>query len=172
MLHIPRLQTPTIHDPHWKGLRAVALLEFAKGVIVVLAYFGLISLVHRDLWEVTESMLEVLHIDPNRYIGQAFLYLADRITDMKWWTIAAVVAAYTSLRFVEAYGLWRARAWAEWIALVSGSFYLPFEIYELARKPTLLHGAVLLINIVIVLYMLYLRTWGRTEERPQYQPGD
>ena len=169
---IPRSQTPTIHDPHWKGLRAVALLELAKGVLVLLAYFGFISLMHRDLWEVTESMLEALRIDPDRYVGQAFLHLADRITDMKWWTIAAVVAAYTSLRFIEAYGLWKARAWAEWIALVSGSLYLPFEIYELARKTTLIHGAVLLINIVIVVYMLYLRTWGRTEGRPEYQPGD
>src|SRR5205807_8028700 len=102
---IPRSQTPTIHDPHWKGLRAVALLELAKGVLVLLAYFGFISLMHRDLWEVTESMLEALRIEPDRDVGHAFLHLADRLTDMKWLTIVAVVAGCPSLRFIGPYGL-------------------------------------------------------------------
>ena len=158
--------------PHLKGLRTVASLEFLKGVAVLLLGFGLISLVHRDAWEVAENFLEFLRINPDHRYAQVFLDLADRLNDMQLWQVAAVAATYSILRFVESYGLWRARAWAEWLALASGMIYLPFEIYELARKPTPIRVAILLINVAIVLYMLYLRTWGRTEQTRAYEAGD
>ena len=72
-------------------------------------------------------------------------------------------AAYSIVRFVEAYGLWRERTWAEWFALISGALYVPFEVYELVRRPTLIHVAVLLINLAVVFYMLYLRLSAPTE---------
>jgi uncharacterized membrane protein (DUF2068 family) len=151
-------------EPHLKGLRLVASLEFAKGVAVLLLGFGLV-LVHGQAWEVAENFLEVLHINPDHRYAQAFLNLADRFSDTKLWVVAATLAAYSVLRFVETYGLWRARAWAEWLAFASGSLYLPFEIYELLRRPSLMHVSILVINVVIVLYMLYLRTWGRSQTR-------
>ena len=39
------------------------------------------------------------------------------------------------LRFIEAYGLWYIRPWAEWMAIASGSIYIPFEVADLLRKP-------------------------------------
>ena len=45
-------------------------------------------------------------------------------------------AGYGIVRGVEAYGLWHARRWAEWFAALSGGIYVPFEIYELATKPS------------------------------------
>jgi hypothetical protein len=38
---------------------------------------------------------------------------------------------YASIRFVEAYGLWHELAWSEWFGAISGSIYLPIEVYEL-----------------------------------------
>jgi uncharacterized membrane protein (DUF2068 family) len=63
------------------------------------------------------------------------------------------------LRFAEAFGLWKARAWAEWIALVSGAIYIPFEIYKLAHKVSLFHAGILLINLAVVAFMFYLRIY-------------
>src|SRR5438309_2666144 len=151
-------------EPHLKGLRLVASLEFAKGLAVLLLGFGLV-LVHGQAWEVAENFLEVLHISPDHRYAQVFLNLADRFSDTRLWVVAATAVAYSILRFAEAYGLWRARAWAEWLAFASGSLYLPFEIYELVRKPSLMHVSILVINVVIVLYMLYLRSWGRAQTR-------
>jgi ABC-type amino acid transport substrate-binding protein len=70
---------------------------------------------------------------------------------------------YSAMRFVEAYGLWKRRVWAEWFALISGALYVPFEAYELVRRPTLIHLAVLVINLGIVFYMLYLRLTANAE---------
>jgi uncharacterized membrane protein (DUF2068 family) len=160
---------------HLKGLRTVASLEFIKGVLALIAVAGVLSLLHRDTWDVVESILGFLHINPERHLAQVLLDRADRITDKNLWQVAALAFAYATLRFVEAYGLWRARPWAEWLAFGSGCLYLPFEILELARRPSLIHAAILAINLIIVVYMLYLRTWGRASVvsgAGAYQEGD
>jgi len=152
------------HNPHsgqLKALRAVASVEFLKGLVVLLAGFGVMSLVHRDVWDVTESFLEWLHISPDAHYAQVFLNLADQVTDAKLWGVALGALAYSSLRFAEAYGLWRERAWAEWLALISGAIYLPFEIYELIRRPDFIRLAIFLVNLAVVLYMVYLRMQAR-----------
>jgi uncharacterized membrane protein (DUF2068 family) len=84
------------------------------------------------------------------------------------WALAAGALAYSIVRFVEAYGLWNRRVWAEWFALLSGMLYIPFEVYEVLDRATKLRFAVLAINIVIVLYMAWIRVaaWRRDRVRP------
>ena len=64
------------------------------------------------------------------------------------------------MRFIEAYGLWQVRAWAEWFAIVSGGVYLPIELYELVRHATGVKAVVLVVNTGIVAYLVYFR-WSK-----------
>ena len=139
----------------------MASVEFLKGLVVLLAGFGVLSLVHRDAWDVAESFLEWLHISPETHYAQVFLNLADQVTDAKVWAVAIGAMAYSCLRFAEAYGLWRERVWAEWLALVSGAIYLPFEIFELARRLDWVRAAIFLVNLAVVIYMAFLRMQAR-----------
>ena len=144
-------------------LRAVATFELTKGLIVLLAACGVLLLVHReDPWDIADGLLRLLHISPDHHFAQVFLDWADNLTEAKLWAVAAVAAAYSALRFVEAYGLWYARAWAEWIALISGTLYLPFEIYNLLHRQSLFHVSILLINLAVVLYMGYALKTGES----------
>jgi uncharacterized membrane protein (DUF2068 family) len=163
------------HDPHprqLKALRAVASVEFIKGLIVLLAGFGVLSLVHRDAWDVAESFLEWLHISPDAHYAQVFLNLADQVTDAKLWGAAILALGYSALRFAESYGLWRERAWAEWLALISGAIYLPFEIYELARRPDWIRLLIFVVNLAVVLYMAHLRMLARGAIENSYGTAD
>ena len=54
-------------------------------------------------------------------------------------TVLTIATVYSSLRFIESYGLWRQRVWAEWLAIISGAMYLPLELYKLVRRPNLPH---------------------------------
>jgi uncharacterized membrane protein (DUF2068 family) len=150
----------------------VASVEFIKGLIVLLAGFGVLSLVHRDAWDVAENFLEWLKISPDSQYAQVFLNLADQVTDAKLWAVALGAAAYSTLRFVEAYGLWRERAWAEWLALISGAIYLPFEVYEVVRRPDWVRFTILAVNLAVVLFMAYLRMQGRTRMESSYGAAD
>ena len=147
-------------------LRTVAALELAKGMIVLLSACGVLLLVHReDPWDIADGFLKLLHISPDHHFAQVFLNWADSLTETKVFAVAGVAVAYSVLRFVEAYGLWYARAWAEWIALVSGMLYLPFEIYKLIHHPGPFHIWVFLINLAIVLYMAYELKTGESIHR-------
>jgi uncharacterized membrane protein (DUF2068 family) len=147
-------------------LRAVSTFELTKGLIVLLAACGVLLLVHReDPWDIADGLLKLLHISPDHHFAQVFLDWADSLTETKVWAVAGVAVGYSLLRFVEAYGLWFAKAWAEWIALISGTLYLPFEVYKLIHRQSVFHVSVLLINLAVVLYMVYALKTGESPHR-------
>jgi uncharacterized membrane protein (DUF2068 family) len=161
---------PQSHDHNLQALRAIASFELTKGMIVLFAGLGVLFAVGHDPWDVADGVLRLLHISPDHHFAQLFLNWADSLTDAKLWTVAAAAGAYAILRFLEAYGLWYARTWAEWIALISGAMYLPFEIYKLIHRQSLLHISILVINLIIVLYMAYLLKTGKGRQYPSHPP--
>lgn len=149
---------------HLAGLRAVASLEALKGILAIIAGIGLFTLLHKDLGDVAEKIVEALHLNPAHRIAHAFINAADRVSDNRIVTIACIAFGYAVIRFIEAYGLWHARTWAEWFAIISGAAYLPWEILEVVKHPNhLIRWLVLVINIVVVLYMIYVR-WDTLKE--------
>ena len=139
-----------------QALRTVAFLEFAKGVAVLAAAF---SLYWVDPTDVVGAFLDFLHISPDHHLAQALLRSADFLGNTSMWSVILVACVYSALRFAEAVGLWKARPWAEWIALVSGAMYLPFEIFNLAHRVSLFHASILIVNLAVVAYMFYLRIY-------------
>ncbi len=143
------------------GLRAIALFEAAKGALVLVAGFGLARLVHRDVQQVAEELVERLHLDPAKKYPRIFIDLAANLSDTQLWALAAFATAYAALRFAEAYGLWFGRRWGEWIAAVSGGIYVPVEIYELSRGASWIKLGALILNAAVVGYMCYVLWRGR-----------
>jgi len=141
------------------------MFEFFKGVFVVLMGFCALALVHKDVWLYAESLLALFHISTDRKSAQLFLDFADSVTDARLWAAARIAFAYSALRFTEAYGLWHTRTWAEWVALVSGTLLLPLEIRELMRGLSMLRAVLLVGNLAIVLYMLYVIRANRRERQ-------
>lgn len=151
------IQAGKEHRARTQALRTVALMEFVKGLLVLTAALGVAFFV--DAKDVAEWLLNLLHISPDRHIAHLLLRLAGRLSDAKVWVVVTVSCSYSGLRFVEAYGLWRARAWAEWVAMISGALYLPIEIQLLAHRVSLLHVSFLVVNIAVVAFMFYLRIY-------------
>lgn len=161
------MRHPTPEPPRRQRrvLQTVALVEFFKGVFVTLMGICALLLVHKDAWLYAESLLAVFHINTDRRIAQMFLDFADNITDAKLWAAARLAFAYSLLRFTEGYGLWNCRTWAEWVAAISGTLLLPLEIRELFRRVTLLRSGLLIGNVAIVLYMVYIIVVNRREHK-------
>ena len=143
------------------GLRTVAIFEATKGLLVVIAGLGLLALIHRDAQEVAEAFVRHLHLNPARHYPRIFIQAAGRVTSGHLWFLACGAFAYATVRFIEAYGLWHMRAWAEWFAIISGSIYLPVEIYELVRYPSLVKAVVMAVNVMVVGYIVWIRIIDR-----------
>lgn len=157
--HVDRNLRELESHSHKSGLRTVAVFEAIKGVLALVAAFLFIMMLRQDvdLENAAENLLYFLHIDPDRRMSQAFLDAAGHIMETKIHTVIVLVLVYVTLRFVESYGLWNQRAWAEWLAIISGCIYLPFELVRLVQAPNAFHWAVLLINIGIVIYIAWVR---------------
>lgn len=136
------------------ALRTVAVLEAAKGLLVLVAGIGVLSFVHHDAQRVAERLVGHLHLNPASRYPRIFLEFAAKATDSRLRTLAALAAGYALVRFIEAYGLWLERRWAEWFAAVSGGIYIPFEIYKLFHGEAWLSLGALLGNVVIVGLMI------------------
>ena len=156
-----------IHRRQRRVLRAVAAFEFFKGSFVIVMGITALALVHKDVWLYAESLLAVLHISTDRRSAQMFLDFADNVTDASLWAAARIAFAYAALRFTEAYGLWKERTWAEWVALISGALLLPLEVRQLLRGVTWLRSALFIGNVAVVLYMLYIIISNRRERREE-----
>ena len=68
--------------------------------------------------------------------------------------IGAGAIAYGLLEVTEGVGLWMRKRWAEWLTVIATSLLVPFEIYELIQRPSLLKAVGLAVNVLIVLYLL------------------
>ena len=162
MLSAPKID---LHTAQKNLLRAVASFEFAKGIFVLLIGISALLLVHKDAWRYAESLLGLLHISTDRHWAQLFLDFADNLTDARLWAAAELAFTYSALRFAEAYGLWKQRTWAEWLAFVSGTLLLPLEVRELMRGITIVRSVMFAANLGIVLYMFFLLRAGRRRRR-------
>ena len=132
------------------SLRTVALFEAAKGALALAAGLGLLSLLHRDVAQLAHALVHHLHLNPDWRLIQDFLRQSDELSRSRELMLAAGAALYASVRFVEAWGLWFQRRWAEWFAAVSGAVYVPFELRELLVRPGWLSVLLLLANLAVV----------------------
>ena len=162
--------TPGAPVAHKKGLRTIAVVEAFKGAIVLIIGFGLLSFLGRDAEEFAEHLVNRLHLNPAHHYPQIFIQAMGDVTDSGLWMLAGLAAIYSIIRFVEAYGLWYHRRWAEWLAALSGGVYVPVEIYEIAHRASWLKIGALVVNLVIVAYMVWLLTENRRLAR-KAEPG-
>jgi uncharacterized membrane protein (DUF2068 family) len=122
---------------------------------VLVAGFGLIELMHREGDQVAELLVSHLHLNPANQHARIFVELLADLASGRLWLLASLALTYACVRFIEAYGLWRNRAWAKWVAALSGGIYVPFEVYELYLGFSWLKVGALVVNVAVVAYMAH-----------------
>lgn len=142
------------------ALHAIALFEAVKGLAAIAASLGLLSLAHHDVRAMAYALIGHFHLDPDAHYPRVLLDYASMLADANLRQVVGLAWLYASIRLTEGYGLWRDRAWAEWLAALSGAVYLPLEWSHLVKHPSVINGAVLLGNIAVVTYMV-VRLWQR-----------
>ena len=143
-----------------KVVRVIAVVEAIKGLLALALGFGLLGLVHRNVAAAAAAILRFTPFDPAGRYPRALLDAARGVTDPQLMLLGALALIYATIRGAEAYWLWQSQFWAEWFALGSAAFYLPFEIYELTQGVTWLLLGVLLVNVAIVAYLAHTLRHG------------
>ena len=71
--------------------------------------------------------------------------------------VGVAIAGYALLEGVEAVGLWLGRRWAEYLTFVATTLFVPYELYELYGKITVIRVGAFVINLAILLYLLWAK---------------
>jgi len=134
-------------------LRLIALERLIRGVVLIVAGGYLLTHLGSDLGRIADRTMRALELDTRR----PFLHhIIDKLHRLHARTVVITgVAAlgYGLLEIVEGVGLWLDMLWAEYLTVIATSLLVPLELYELARKPTLLKAAGIAVNIAIVVYL-------------------
>jgi uncharacterized membrane protein (DUF2068 family) len=69
--------------------------------------------------------------------------------------LGAGVILYALLELTEGVGLALRRRWAEYLTVIATGVLIPFEIWEVAHRLTLLRAGSLLVNVAVVGYLGY-----------------
>jgi len=80
--------------------------------------------------------------------------------------LGAALAADAGLAALEGWALARGHRWGEWLVVVTTGSLLPWEAWELIRRPSLVRLLLLLVNLAVVLY-LALRIVRRRRSAPR-----
>ena len=137
-----------------KGLLALALFKWFKGLVLFLLAVGFLKLMHHDVEAYFENLLNQFRIDPdNRYLG-ALLAKLDLLDDKRIKALSGFTFAYSVLFLVEGTGLFFEKRWAEYLTIVATVSFIPIEIYELLKAPSALKCATLVINVVIAVFLV------------------
>ena len=155
--------------PRGRALRDLFILRFLavervlRGVLVVLAAWA--------VWKFSNSQDAMRRLFENdltvfRPVAHHFGYDLDhspvvgtiqKTFDYKkvhLQEVAALMLGYGLIEFVEGAGLWFAKRWAEYLAVVATAAFLPVEVYELTEKMSWFKVGTLALNVLAVLYIL------------------
>jgi uncharacterized membrane protein (DUF2068 family) len=143
-------------------LRLLALERFGKGILVLAAAYGLFRFrshhdaiqraFHEDL-PLLQPLADKLGWDlEDSSIVHTIRTVVEAKTNVLLWLAVALIV-YGGLQIIEGFGLWLLKRWGEYFAVVATSLFIPFEIYELYERVTVLRVSALIVNIAAVLYI-------------------
>jgi len=151
------------------GLRGIAIFEAGKGLLGVVGAIWVLTLLHKDMHLVAGHIVKFLHLNPDRSLYRSLLHAIGGVTPGGLLLYALLIMLYADIRFAQAVGLWLKKEWAEWFALISGSLYLPVEIYHLVHRPTIFKLGLLTVSALIVVYMAWFLMDSHRKKKEEKQ---
>jgi uncharacterized membrane protein (DUF2068 family) len=142
------------HRHRW--LELIGVLKLLKGAFFVALGFGLLRILHHDLYMFALQTVEALHLDPDRIAIARLLEKVTLLNVHRMKQLSALVFIYAALDFIEGIGLVLEKRWAEYFTLILTVALLPLEAIKLIYHPNHWTLCILLANILIASYLAWL----------------
>jgi uncharacterized membrane protein (DUF2068 family) len=137
-------------------LRGIALFKLAKAALLIILGVTALRLVNADIVSGLENWVPQIGFGPaSHYVGYVILK-ASELTPSKIRDAGVGSFIYAALFLTEGLGLWFLKRWAEWMTIVITSSLVPVEVWEIVRRPHWGKVVVLVINLALVAYLVWL----------------
>jgi uncharacterized membrane protein (DUF2068 family) len=139
-----------------RGLLTIGLFKLGKAILFFGIGVGAIHMLHKDVGDEVMRLAMALKFDPESRFVSILLEKADLIDAHRLREIGLATFAYSALALTEGVGLLLEKVWAEYLTLTLTISFLPWELYELARRPSWFRLGLLVINLIVLGYLVWL----------------
>jgi uncharacterized membrane protein (DUF2068 family) len=139
-----------------RGLLLIGLFKLAKSIFFFCIGVGAIHLLHKDLGDEVLRLATRFNFDPESRVVSLLMEKVDLIDAHRLREIGFATFAYSALALTEGIGLLREKEWAEYLTLILTISFLPWELFELVRRPDWFRLGLLLINLAVLAYLVWL----------------
>ena len=141
---------------HARGLLLIGIFKLSKALFSIALGVGALKLLHHDVASVVLRVVDALRIDPeSRFVG-LLMSRADLIGATQLRHFSLLTFGYAALCLIEGTGLMLEKRWAEYFTVSLTVLALPWEGFELFKEFTTLRIALLLVNLVVLAYLVWL----------------
>jgi len=135
-------------------LRLIAAFKFSQAFALIAVALGAFQLLRPEIAEMVQDWVHNLPIESEQNAVQHFAGWLVDLAPHQVMGLGAGALLYALLFLVEGVGLWRGKAWAEWLTVVATGLPIPVELYEVARHVTPLRVVALVLNVAVVALLL------------------
>jgi uncharacterized membrane protein (DUF2068 family) len=139
------------------GLYLIIGGKLIKGVVLFLLAMSVFSLKDKNLPDLFHRFLVFIHEDPEKLFFTEVAEKIREITPEGMRQVAWGSLIYSALVTSEGFGMMFRQSWAGWLSIGESVFFVPIEVRHLLHIFTWKVLAILVINVIIVLYLFLNR---------------
>jgi uncharacterized membrane protein (DUF2068 family) len=153
---------------HERGLLLVGLFKLSKAIFFTAVGAGALDLMNKNISDVVLRVIDALRIDPERRFVGILMEHVGLIQPHDLRRAGILSFLYAVVCVVEGTGLMLEKRWAEYFTVILTASGLPWEGYELVEKYSPYKVGLLVINLAVLLYLLWILKKRREEGDPSY----
>ena len=153
---------------HERGLLLVGIFKLSKAIFFTAVGAGALDLMNKNISDVVRHIIDALRIDPERHFVGILMDHVGLIQPHQLKKAGILSFMYAMVCVVEGTGLMLEKRWAEYFTVILTSLGLPWESYELVERFSWYKVGLLLINVVVLLYLLWILKKRREGEGITY----
>lgn len=149
---------------HSRGLLLVGIFKLSKAVFFTAVGAGALHLVHKDVGDVLMHTVDALRLDAQNLVVRGLMDKAQLVDSHKLREAGTLSFLYAAVCVVEGTGLVMEKGWAEYFTVILTAMGLPWESYELLERFSPYKVVLLAVNLVVLLYLLWVLKKKKQEE--------
>ncbi|HMH67016.1 MAG TPA: DUF2127 domain-containing protein [Pinirhizobacter sp.] len=139
---------------HPAGLRIIAVYKAVKTVGLIFIAIAAFRLDREQNFQNLVQWLEHLQLTESNSLRWSLVHLLEGMGPAKFIAVGIVALVYAAIFATEGIGLWMRKYWAEWFTVIATGSLVPVELYECIMRFSWLKLAVMVANVLIVIYLV------------------
>lgn len=162
--------TNSEHQGHDRYMQAIAVFKIFKAILFLLAALGALGLMQHGIGDRAREWGSALAFTSGQHLTRQVVTYITGLSRGKIGALGLAAFFYAALFATEGVGLWREKRWAEYLTAIATGSLIPFEIWEIAHRPTPMRFAAFALNVAVVIYLVVRLRRPRGAKKRAYVP--